>query len=589
MGSNLDAAERLAVYLRENPETAVRSAYSLASEFGLSEPFVKSVIEALTVAPRKEVAEGPQKRGMTNPLPAIFKAVADAFRWATNRPVVANAITFAALISIVIIVSLINQQPNDGRITLAITGLLGVYFITTLGFHFLTFARHGNNQVVLKSGLMVWLVSSLSFMIAVWAQSTRSEDLREAGMTAIRMLGAALAMAVFAAVYTGLGLLAALVGKAVRVRREERKLDRLSRQELLDRLFKIRALLEANPELEDPESDGALARWVRRFQTWPYIFAVGGGLFFALLESFGQLGVQQIHMRSEVVQMIGATASILTFFLSVMYLIFMSYFSGSLWRSLAMVTIFAVSEIGLQLFVPEFQDLSIKFADPEFQFSLGASFVGGWFLAAMCYLASEVEERASRARRLSENEPAALIAEQIRIQWLLAPKTKTSFVVVVDAYRSSMMKMGADPFVAEWSFREYQAFIAKICRQCGGQVHSTAGDGAVLAFSSAAEAFLCARTIQTDIDGFNREVNRLDHPFRLRIGIHAGETTADINTVQFTDVIDIAAHIEKSAPVGGIVVSERVAQELDGERLASLSVPIDEQVVFLALNPTVGF
>ena len=53
-----------------------------------------------------------------------------------------------------------------------------------------------------------------------------------------------------------------------------------------------------------------------------------------------------------------------------------------------------------------------------------------------------------------------------------------------------------------------------------------------------------------------------------------------------TEVIDIAAHIQETAPVGGIAMSERVADSLEGEPLARMRDMIDGWPIVLALNPT---
>lgn len=42
----------------------------------------------------------------------------------------------------------------------------------------------------------------------------------------------------------------------------------------------------------------------------------------------------------------------------------------------------------------------------------------------------------------------------------------------------------------------------------------------------------------------------------------------------FTEVIDIAAHSEKRAPVGGIVVTEKALERLTGEPMA----PLNEEI-----------
>jgi class 3 adenylate cyclase len=198
-----------------------------------------------------------------------------------------------------------------------------------------------------------------------------------------------------------------------------------------------------------------------------------------------------------------------------------------------------------------------------------------------------VEERAARERRLRHNDPAALLAEMLDIQYMLTPTTSEVCILVVDAARSAEMKAAADPFVVEYSFREYQRLVQDISERFGGTVHSTAGDGAVVAFPSCSEAFAAAKRIQTDVEDFNRETNRLRSPFRLRIGLHVGRVAGELEKIQFTEVIDIAAHVQAVAPVGGIAMTQLVAEQLEGEPAVQLKDTVDGHTVMLVLNPTV--
>jgi class 3 adenylate cyclase len=160
--------------------------------------------------------------------------------------------------------------------------------------------------------------------------------------------------------------------------------------------------------------------------------------------------------------------------------------------------------------------------------------------------------------------------------------------MVVDAARSAEMKSHADSLAIEYSFREYQEWIAQISGSLRGRVHSTAGDGAIVSFPSAPDAFLAARRLQTDLERFNREVNRLPSPFRLRIGLHVGEVAGDLGKVEFAEVIDVAAHVQGASPVGGIAATEEAVAGLAREEFVPLADQVDGHRVYLAMNPTEG-
>jgi class 3 adenylate cyclase len=138
----------------------------------------------------------------------------------------------------------------------------------------------------------------------------------------------------------------------------------------------------------------------------------------------------------------------------------------------------------------------------------------------------------------------------------------------VDIVGSTRMKEGADPLAVEYTFGEYQEFVARISQKYGGRVHSTAGDGLICAFENPQHGFAAAKNIQAGIFELNALRNRLGVPLALRIGIHSGAVippqTGDVTSVNFSHVIDIASHLQKLAPSGGIVVSDAAVAQIAG-------------------------
>jgi class 3 adenylate cyclase len=213
-----------------------------------------------------------------------------------------------------------------------------------------------------------------------------------------------------------------------------------------------------------------------------------------------------------------------------------------------------------------------------------STFFAGVSLTAA--VGADLQRKASRQRNLQRNDPATVLAEMVRIQLRLAQHGGSVCVLVVDAVKSAAMKANADPLAVEYSFREYQEWIEAVSEKYQGQVHSTAGDGAVVAFPNCELAFDAARMIQSDLARINQEVNRLAHPFRLRVGLHVGQVVGNLDEVEFTEVIDIAAHLQDAAPIAGIAVTDDVAACLLEELFIPLAEVIDGHRVLLALNPT---
>jgi class 3 adenylate cyclase len=210
-----------------------------------------------------------------------------------------------------------------------------------------------------------------------------------------------------------------------------------------------------------------------------------------------------------------------------------------------------------------------------------------FLLATLGFMLSRVDERTGYRGRLEQNDPVALLTEIIRIEWRLKSRHQEVVLISVDVAKSRAMKAECDPLLAEYSFREYQDFLAGIAQSNEGFVYSTAGDGALLAFTHVSHAFRAAREIQTNVSYFNEHVNKMPSKFRLRVGVHMGEVPGDIREVEFNEVIDTVSHVQRVAPIRGIVVTRPVADELKGESLIPLKEPVSGVEVFLAYDPTV--
>jgi len=174
--------------------------------------------------------------------------------------------------------------------------------------------------------------------------------------------------------------------------------------------------------------------------------------------------------------------------------------------------------------------------------------------------------------KLGLNDPVKerqeLLKQLVDIQDRLRSGEQQITFLSVDIVGSTRMKQIADPLSVEFTFTEYHKFVEAIARRYGGRVHSTAGDGITLAFDSPSQAFGAARNVQTGIIELNTFRNKIGVPIVLRCGVHTGKVVApdatDVTTINFADVIDIAAHLQKVCPPGGIAVSEFAAAALPG-------------------------
>jgi TolB-like protein/class 3 adenylate cyclase len=95
-----------------------------------------------------------------------------------------------------------------------------------------------------------------------------------------------------------------------------------------------------------------------------------------------------------------------------------------------------------------------------------------------------------------------------------------------------------------------------------GRVVRTNGDGMLAEFPSAVDAVRCAVDIQLAMASANFNI-AATRRVELRIGIHVGDIISDDGDI-FGDGVNIAARLEALADPGGICVSARVQEDVEG-------------------------
>lgn len=169
-------------------------------------------------------------------------------------------------------------------------------------------------------------------------------------------------------------------------------------------------------------------------------------------------------------------------------------------------------------------------------------------------------------------ERHALISQLMEIQSQLKSDEKFVTFMSVDVVGSTRMKTENDPISVEFTFNEYHAFVESVVVRNGGRIHSTAGDGVTAVFEEPRAAFQAGKALQAGLFEFNSFRNKLATEIELRAGLHTGNILApgkDSTSVNFAHVIDIAAHMQKYAPSGTLVVSEHTAMYFGGLKAVS--------------------
>lgn len=579
----LSATQALIAHLRAQPQSALLPAGALAAQFGLSELFVRNILEGLQRPVRPERAEP------KHPLSLGFirqSKTALSKKWIAITAHPQRFIFWSIAFAVILIEVNSTVRSTFGQLAgPRIDPIPIAIILLTFASHLACYYRHAKSRFALQGSVLVWFATSVALMVSVWSSPESRSEPERFGLVLLSAVG----MLITGLIYAGFGTLAAVLGSYFRSRAEEHAEDSLSRQQLLERYFELESrLAKSTSAVETDWSDSlTFGKWIRRY---PILFAVALSLFLSVLSIVTQ-NIGGFNSEFSPIESATPVRAVFLLFQSLILIttvgLYASFglFSRSVWTSFSM-WLACVLASASTMFLPFSQYGVEYYRNPSHILTLILGSLVTLVVTLLSHLGGRLQRREAKRRSLQRNDQAAIVAEMLRIQWKLADNTSTVCVMVVDAAKSSEMKASADSLVVEYSFREYQDWLSIICRDLGGRVHSTAGDGAVIAFPTCLNAFHAARQIQTDLARFNREVNRLATPFRLRIGLHVGEVAGSLDEVEFTEVIDIAAHLQGVSPIAGIAVSDRVAMSIPGEDFVPLAKEVDGHQALLAMNPT---
>ena len=579
------SARALVEHLRKNPGET-RDPEALAARFGLEAEFVRRALARLPQTSAKPEAIRPVDRpgGRAGGARAFLERSLDE---AGARPVRFEALSLvAASAAIVLLTLLLPSAGIENPAASLRTGINGALLLLVVAAQMAAFYRRRMVRYALYGGLVFGGALALLLMLKTWIAFQRGPA-ATVGLTELRqgllVFAAGAFMLLMGLPYAALAALASLAGGWTRMRRDDREWERLSRQALLERYFELGRRLErsvAAPD-EPPFWEGLplLARVRDRPFLATALLGLGAGVLHVLLGAIFRGGAGALTDTRGILLLADDLVGWLAFG-------GIAFLAGRVGRAAACGPLYVAGFL-LGLCLP-----LAGFGPARVVALLGVGTAVGVLLrlavGALLGAGATVQRRAAREARLQRDDGATLVAEMLEIQWRLEEDATRVTVLVVDAAKSTAMKVGADPLDVEYSFREYQTWIAESCAGFGGRIHSIAGDGAVVAFPDNAAAMAAARRIQTDLPRFNATLNRLPKPFRLRLGLHAGRVAGDLNDVQFTEVIDIAAHVEDIAPVGGIAATEAAIEGLGAEGFLPLARDVDGQPVSIALVPTEG-
>lgn len=553
----LARASQFVTHLRAHPESAKRSLDELSKEFGIGPAVVEELIRA-------GVATGEPRPPFTKALMAsirgFFARIGQFFDALFDKPFLCLSLTMVVAIGLSATIDYI--LPGAGfqtlRIAIRLTALPGM-----LLFHLICYFRCANfKTTAIGTGLFMLLFAGMLTLSTI-ASSLPTGFEGIAGRIFFLFAGTF----VFSLLYGIAGAGATLLGAIVRLREERVKRMHLSRHELLARMYVLQARLQEIPERHRKPEWRPLA-WVRAH---PYHFAAG----YAFLQSAASycvaFGTGFNPNNPTTIPLLYMLYGIATIPMGLAAIAIVGWCLRSARQAVPAVLAFGIPEV-LMAFLP------LPQAPDRWTSTLGVigttSLVRLGALLAL-RLGIHLTRELNRLRLGPEADESLLIAELLEIRRRLASAPVRVFLMVVDAAGSTKMKEGGDPLAVEYTFRLYQEWISGVVKRFEGRTVASTGDGQIVTFGSAKNALKAAKTLLLEVNDFNVQKNLLQLPFRLRLALHSGEVVAEVDEVQFANVIDVAAHAEKASPVGGIAVTEPAYEALGRPGAHTMAREID--------------
>lgn len=116
-----------------------------------------------------------------------------------------------------------------------------------------------------------------------------------------------------------------------------------------------------------------------------------------------------------------------------------------------------------------------------------------------------------------------------------------------------------------YSFGHYHQLLDRIVKENNGGLLNRSGDGVIYKFKAPDQAIKAAIRIKKALVNFNEEINQLKKPIQVRMGINSGELLMDKSEEGgkvFSQIIDIAGHLQKEAKHDEILVTEETFKRL---------------------------
>lgn len=523
-------------------------------------------------------------------LKSASKGVAGSIVGLTDRPIPLLVASTVATFMIVFFSTMFVQVQFES-LHLVLGTLMTFSMVSVLIIQCLALYRHHQlKYAVICTGLWFGLIAFSLFALSLKVGFAKNYGSTHVDFSRLDMILVVQLAGLLMSLTLGLAFVfISIFGSFMSAKKAEKR-DRLqTRTELLRRYFEIRERLKRAKLTSESNKLDRIRNWVNRYGVvLAIILGLSTFILFDLVNTLQRGGIvnRSLSLGSPTISL-----TLIQTVIGLLSLVMVSVIAlapTSLIRAFICTSTMLFTE-GIAFLAVLIHPFGLRIAEPYTSGYLIFHILSGFVVAGAVRGALLGAAQSQWQGRIERNDPDALIVELARLRSRLNISNQGTAILAVDAAKSTLMKVGEDPMIAELAFREYQDWIQKTSHEKEGRVHATAGDGAIVAFQGIHNAYLAAKKLQSSIDLFNIEKNRLASPFRIRIGIHSGQLQGHVDEIMFTSVIDVAAHIESVAPIGGIAMSEVARNVLSdfmpNERFALLPEEVDGYSVFVAINP----
>lgn len=137
-----------------------------------------------------------------------------------------------------------------------------------------------------------------------------------------------------------------------------------------------------------------------------------------------------------------------------------------------------------------------------------------------------------------------------------APARRLAAILFADIQGYTAL-MQRDEKQAFRTLNKYQQTLKKLVDESNGDVIKNYGDGSLCLFSTALDALVCAKQLQTKMIK--------DPIVPLRIGLHLGDVTYQEGDV-YGDAINLASRIESMGIAGNVLMSRSFHSKIKNQR-----------------------